>query len=157
MTTNPIAGNQWFTQVSDTVVTPNSVNNALALAGQAPLKFVQGTVTPTAAGNYDLGQRLPVGALVTNVFLRGSSDLAGGTNAEVVLSPTVGGGAGVNLQAAVVVLADLLLGENPPLSAAVSTADNGTNPFLSLTTTGTFTAGTITATVFYFDTQIATF
>jgi len=149
-TVNSIAGNDGFSKIENTVVNSQDVTQALANAKLVPLKAVVGTVTPTAAGNYavvgaDGGNvAIPLNALVSHIFLRGSSDLAGGTNAVVALGATVGT-ATPSLTAAVV-LADLLLGESP---AVLLTTGDPANAFVSLTTLGIFSAGSIEVTVLY--------
>lgn len=147
---NSVSGNNGFTKVDNTLVNVNDVSAALGAASLAPLKSVSGVVTPTAAGNYALVSAgadvtLPLGALVSHVFLHGSSTLAGGTDATVVLAPTSGAGAGVALTAAVP-LADLLLGSVP---AVVPTVGDAVNQFVSVTTTGTFTAGSVEVTILF--------
>lgn len=146
---NSVSGNNGFTKVDNTLVNVNDVSAALGAASLAPLKSVSGVVTPTAAGNYALVSvtdvTLPLGALVSHVFLHGSSTLAGGTDATVVLAPTSGAGAGVALTAAVP-LADLLLGSVP---AVVPTVGDAVNQFVSVTTTGTFTAGSVEVTILF--------
>ena len=148
---NAVSGNDAYTKVDNTVVNPSDVSNALSAASLLPLKSLTGVVSPTAAGNYALvfpsggDVTLPLGALVSHVFLRGSSTLAGGTDASVVLAPTSGAGAGTVLVTPVA-LANLLLGSAPPVVPVVGDA---VNQFVSVTTTGTFTAGSLEVTLFY--------
>ena len=148
---NSIAGNQWFTGVADTRVNSQNVNTALNFARLAPLSFVEGTVTPTVAANYAVVDSnganvvLPPNSLVTNVLLQGTTTLAGGTNALPVLAATAGGGAGTVLTAAVVT-ADLLTGSVP---AVLPTTGSSTDVYLSLTTTGIYTAGSIKVRVYF--------
>lgn len=145
---NSVSGNQYFTTVKDTVVTTAAVNEALTIADVRPLKYVQGTVTPTAAGSYavvdsnSVNIQLPANALVSHIFLRGTG-LVGGTNAQPQLSATAGA-AGTALSV-VVVTADLLVGESPVVTATTGL----TNTYLTITTTGTYTAGTLTVTLLY--------
>jgi hypothetical protein len=149
---NPIAGNNGFSKIESTLVNTNNVAKALQNAGLSPLKIVEGSITPlgatdsypvlTAAG---VNVTLPANALVSHIFLRGSSDLAGGTDAQPVLSLTAGGAAVTNLSAAVV-LANLKLGYSPAVTAL---AGDAVNQYLSIKTTGTYTAGTIDIAVLY--------
>lgn len=153
MSSYPIAGNQYFSSVNNTVVTTASVNEALTVADIRPLKYVQGTVTPTAIGNYAVVDSssnnvvLPSNALISHIFIRGSLTAAAGTTLQPYLGATAGA-ATTALTAAGVVYTDVNLGEVP----AVSETTGSTNTFLTIkTAVGAVSAGSATVTVLYYD------
>lgn len=132
--------NDSFSKIVDHTVNTNSLPTALASNGLSTLKQVSGVVTPTLAGNYavqnnGLDVTLPAGALVQAVILRGA-DLLGGTSLQPIMASDSGLADGTALTAAAV-LADIVLGAAPAVTAVVGQVDT----FLSLIAIGLFTAG----------------
>lgn len=155
MSSYPIAGNQYFSSVNNTVVNTTTVNSVTTVADIRPLKIVQGYVTPTSPGVYAVKDAsgnnitLESNALMAKIIMRSTNNLASGTNAQPGLSATAGGAA--TALTGVVSTADLILGEIPPITETTGL----TNTYLSITTTGTYTAGSIFITVIYFDSEVA--
>jgi len=79
---SPIAGNQWYTSVSDTTVSASKVSHALNHLGQGSIAVnsVSGTLVPVATGNYSVLDNygnpviIPVGSVINSLVL--SSDVA---------------------------------------------------------------------------------
>lgn len=154
---NPIAGNQWFTNVDNTTVSASALLNAQQSGGFAQLKVAQGTFTPTAAGTYAVTDadgnsvQLPTGALITSIVMSSDLALVGGTNVLATLGLT--SGVATTSQSATVTVADVNLGASTPPVVLTGVVVAAT--FLSATTTGTITAGVVRFRVVYVETSPA--
>ena len=156
MSANPVSGNQWFTQVSDTVVNAQSVSVALGAASVGAFKVAVGTVTPTAVASYAVQDNghdlvLPVGAFVTNVFLSAPTTVVSG--GAPTFEPNLGLTAGVSTTAltAPETLANVNAGVAPAVTLAVPV--NVTAQYLSLdVAVAPVTAGVVKVIVVYVDT-----
>lgn len=153
---NPVAGNQNFTKLDNTIVSGSVVNAANKSGKLSQIKQVEGTFTPTATGSYAVEDEngntilLPPNSLVLHVIM--SSDVtltsAGAPTFTAVLSATDGGGAGTALTGAVA-LASVNSGENPAVIATTGVTD----VYLSGTVAvAAVTAGTARVRVLYMET-----
>ena len=154
---NSIAGNNGFSKVGNTVLSSSVLNSAFSDAGLLSLKSVKGRVTPTAPGNYAVVDEkgayvtLPLNSIITRVLLSATSNLTegglpGATTALVSLGPTAGSASSSQTQTATA--ANMILRVSPSLTSAASIGD-AANRFVTVTTVGTFTAGSIDVTVLY--------
>ena len=151
-TVSPVQNNNGYSLITDTVVSANTFTTLLQDNGFALVQILEGTFTPTAAGNYavinDKGGvvQIPNGSVIVSVATSAKSlltadQLVGGTNIQPVLSATSGGGAGTALSAVVATAtANATIGAAQAVTNTV--VPNGNN-FLSGTTTGTYTAGNV--------------
>ena len=159
MSINSVSGNQWFTHVSDTIVTPQTVNTALNDASVGPFKVAVGTATPIAANSYALKDSngadivLPIGAMITNVFITAPTTLAGGA---VTFQPVLGATSGANTTAiaASSTLAQVNTGIAPVISLAVPVVV-GAQYLSLLTAVAALTSGVVKVIVVYVDTVAA--
>ena len=147
--------NTQFTQIDNTVVSGTSVTAAQNSAGQIASNFrvLKGTFTPTAAGNYAVNDadgnvlQLPATSYVQQSVLTAPTTLVGGTNADVGGAASSGGAVVTTLTGGAQALAAINAGVNTVSDAILG----ATNYFVSATTTGTFTAGTVQVMLFVVD------
>ena len=159
----PIAGNQSYSSVKDTVVTPSRVAAAQEAGGQAMIYEVSGStpvpVSPASiadgdwtlldsSGNY---VHLPAGAVVSRIFVKQSSAFAATGTAAVALyrSDTindVNGGDAVGASVLATATATGLL--QAPEAAALTGSATQVYPTVTLAS-GPITAGSISYTIQY--------
>lgn len=160
MSVTPVYGNQGFTHVTDTIVTPQRVNVALDDASVAPFKVAVGTLTPTAVATYavldsnNANLVLPVGALVTNVMLVAPTTLTSG--GAPTFQPFLGltSTASTTALTATSTLAQVNTGISPAVTLAVPVT--AAAQYLSLgVAVAAPTAGVVKVIVVYVDTVAA--
>jgi hypothetical protein len=153
---NPIAGNDGFTKVDNTVLDPQAVQSALAAGNLQTLAVAKGTATlTTVAGNYPVQHdgatlNLPQNAVVVRVCLVGDGTLATAltTTLEVGTSATDGGLVADGFHAPVTPGATVV----GTLAPVVDQAAGSSNNFVSLNvgTAGAAVAGDLAVTVLYY-------
>ena len=158
MSVTPVYGNQGFTHVTDTIVNPQRVNVALDDANVGPFKFAVGTVTPTAVNTYAVlngtaNLVLPVGAVITNIFLSAPTTLTGGA---ATFQPFLGLTSAVDTTAitATSTLAEVNTGISPAVTLAVPVTAAAQYVTLDVGTAAV-TAGVVKVIVVYVDTVAA--
>ena len=147
--------NAQYNKIDNTIVSGTAVSSAQDSVGQISSGFrvLKGTFSPTAAGNYavvdDDGNvlQLPATSYVQQTVLTAPTTLVGGTNANVGGAATSGGAVVTTLTGGVATLAAINAGVNTVSDAILG----ATNYFISGTTTGTFTAGTVQVMLFVVD------
>lgn len=151
---NAIAGNQNFTRIGNTVVSPSTLNTAQVDASQVQFKQVEGTFSPTSAQTYSVVDgngdaiRLPSGVMPAYFILDNDSTTAfDGTTVVINLASTATGTE--TAQTGTITTANITLGSltaSTQLTRVASAA-----PYLSATTVGASTAGSkLRVRVLYF-------
>ena len=141
----PISGNQNFSSVRNPA-NSNSILRAVESVGLvAPsVSYLEGTVTPTAAGDYAVVDaagntlQVPTACTVLSATAYGPG-LVGGTSINVGGAATNGGAVVTSLTGGVVLTAVLIVGDSTLVPAVLG----ATNYWISATSAGVFTAGSL--------------
>lgn len=143
----PVQSNDGFSKVENLDKDALSLLAAQHRFGLTSLQVTTGYFTPTAAGNYAVVDnngrsiQFPPTTVLLASYLKGSSTLTGGTNVDVGGAATEGGATVTSMSGGAKTTALLTAADG--VTNALGYTISGGNTWLSATTTGTYTAGTV--------------